>query len=157
MSGNDIENFWRISGVPANRLIGSEPTPSLGETVTYEFEFSPMRGEEPEAYQKLYYEIVNKYSGHAGQFAPHDGKRITLGGKPWYREQHNKESLVVSIRPPESSALDRGMWGIIENIEGGTENKGRGRNLKINIRYLADLNEYSSKEAVSDDLEADGI
>jgi hypothetical protein len=153
----DTEEFWRIDGVPANRLIGPEPTPALGETATYEFEFGPMHDEDPEEYQKLYYELVDRYSGHAGNFAPQGGNRTDINGIPWYREQHNKRSLVVSIKPPESSALDRGMWGIIENIDGGIENRGRGRNLRIDLRYLADLDEYSSQEAVSEALEADGI
>jgi hypothetical protein len=157
MSEIDTEEFWRIDGVPANRLIGPEPTPALGETATYEFEFSPMYDEGPEEYQKLYYELVDKYSGHAGNFAPQDGQRTDINGVPWYREQHQKCSLVVPIRPPKSSALDRGMWGIIENIDGGIENKDRGRNLRIDLRYLADLDEYSSKEDVSEALEADGI
>ena len=157
MSEYEAEQFWRIDGVPANRLVGSEPTPSLGETVTYEFEFSPMRTENPDEYQKLYHEIIDKYSDHAGQFAPGEDKRITLDGTPWFREQHDKESLVISIEPPEQNSLNRGMWGIIESIQGETKNKGRGRNLKISIRYLADLDEYPSKEAVSNDLEATGL
>ncbi|WP_435075954.1 hypothetical protein [Halococcus sp. AFM35] len=139
---------WRIGGVPVSWIEGNQPAPVRGESGTYELRLvADGRGDHVARYQ-----AIMDWQVHAGEFDMYD----TISGPPMFREQHEREPLLVAVEPASDDPTGRGLWGLVENVDDSTEVPQRKCFVSVDVLHLAPLGDYADKQAVRQALEADG-
>ena len=135
--------------IPISRLVGNQPSPLLGDTGSWSFEFVPDAEEYGDHVER--YERLVSYQGYAGAYATGvDGQR-----RPWYREQHPGSSLLVALRPPDWDTTGRGQWALIDSIDDSAEVPEKIAPVDLDLLYLAPLSKYDSARAARA-MEANG-
>ena len=131
-------------------VVESQPAPPLGETAGWDLLFRPEVGANDllERYRALL-----AFREHAGAYAA----GVDARHEPWYREQHDRTSLLVALRPPTDSATGRGVWGLVDTIEDNTTTPSARAVVSIDLLVLASTEEFGTAGALRNALEADGI
>ena len=130
-------------------VIESQPAPPLGETASWDLLFRPEAG----ADHLERYRALLAFREHAGSYVA----GVDVRHRPWYREQHDRESLLVALRPPADSQTGRGVWGLIDTIEDDTTTPSARAVVSIDLLVLASTEEFGTAGALRNALEADGI
>jgi hypothetical protein len=131
-------------------VIESQPAPPLGETASWDLLFRPEVGATDHLER---YRALLAFREHVGAYAA----GVDVRHRPWYREQHDRESLLVALRPPVDSQTGRGVWGLIDDMEDETTTPARRAVVSLDLLVLADGDDYNSASEVRADFEADGI
>lgn len=152
MAGYDPEQYWQIDDVVANDIFGSVPTYSVGDKARIKFAFAPLPGETEEDYRERVHGLRDR-AKHAGAYTCD----VTIDHRPVYSEQHNGDTLLTGLQSPPSLQVDYSAWGLISGVDTIQPPKEYADALRLTVEYLADYNEYSDKEAVSNDLESEGF
>ena len=132
-------------------VIESQPAPPLGETASWGLLFRPEVGASSDHLER--YRALLAFREHAGAYAA----GVDLRREPWYREQHDRESLLVALRPPTDSATGRGVWGLVDTIEDNTTTPSARAVVSIDLLVLASTEEFGTAGALRNALEAGGI
>lgn len=161
-----LDQHWRIAGQPVRGHVDAEPTVTPG--ASYDFrailssnEDSPA-DEWPDAAERK--QTLLAYGRRAGSFALHELE----SGRVAYTETHDgtavpNGSLVVAVRPDADSASGRGGWYLVDDVEDATTVPDVLHDLTLSIVYIAPLaatdeeRGYATRDALSDDLEADAL
>lgn len=131
-------------------VIESQPAPPLGETASWDLLFRPEVGAADHLER---YRALLAFREHAGAYAA----GVDVHHRPWYREQHDRESLLVALRPPADSQTGRGVWGLIDAMEDETTTPARRAVVSLGLLVLADVDDYATAAEIENALAADGI
>jgi hypothetical protein len=137
---------WLIGRSRVDGILGEHPTLTIGETATFDVVLTPRRlanhlGRYEQLRDRILYASETVLMGR------------TYDGRPWFTEQHNKESLVVKVQPGrDTNTGQRGVWGIIDGGDDATTLPETMAQLSVDIHVLAELRDYPNREAVIADL-----
>lgn len=141
------DQTWIVGRSRADAIRPPHPNITIGETARFDFVFQQSGvGAHVERYEQLRDRIM------------YASDTVTTGrtydGSPWFRERHNKESLVVKVEPgPDIEAAARGIWGIIEGGNDRTNLAQVSAEISVEIFVLAELDQYATREEVKNNLE----
>lgn len=141
-----VDTSWLIGRSRVDGVLAPHPTITIGETSTFDAVIKADGGLSNHRYR---YEQLRDRLAYASDTVT-TGR--TYDGTPWFRERHDRESLVVKIEPGRDTPATRGVWGIIERGADRTTLPDVAAQLSIDVFVLAEADEYPSREAVIDDL-----
>ena len=134
-----MSKYWTVGGVETRGIVGSHPVITPGEETVFSLRFTPRQDDHLEAYEEL-----RDYLDYAEQQA--HGTYLT--GQPWYRELHERDTLVLEFEPGSESQAAQGVWGL---VTGGSDNTVRPRQealLTLEVFVLGTTDEYATLSEV---------
>lgn len=141
-----LDTGWWLDDVVADALVGPHPTVTRGEEATFTAKFSQRANLDP---AERYEEIRDRCKWcHAVV------NRTLIDGTPKFKEQHQEEpgTLVIDFRPGYGSQASTGFYGLITGYTDNTIRANQQAILELQVRVLADREEYVDKDALMADL-----
>lgn len=138
---------WTIDGTKTEGLLDSHPVITRGETAGFSFVIYPPPRGDPDHLTR--YKDLRAYLYYADQAA----YGTDIEGVPYFKEQHTwTDSLVVDLNPGPDSVASKGAWGLIVGGDDETNQPSEQCILSLDVFILAELSDYSDKDAVRSDL-----
>jgi len=126
---------WTINGKETAGLVGSHPVVTQGQTVSMTFKWTPR----VDNYLTQYQDIRDLL-----EYTQRVDHGTYLDQTPWYRERHDRQSLVLEIVPGSSSEGAKGVWGLLVGGTDETVKPVQEAVLSLDILVLAPHSDYAS-------------